>query len=69
MDSISTDETAVAMIAEMPLHNLSTISQGAVAQEMEEAIIMFFNAEKPAKAFGILISGAVNALKRVKQMP
>lgn len=69
MDSISTDEMAVAMIAEMPLHNLSTISQGAVTQEMEEAIIMFFNAEKPGKAFGILISGAVNALKRVKQMP
>ncbi len=64
MDGISTDEMAVAMIAEMPIHNLATMSQGAVSEEMEEAIVMLFNNQKPAKAFGLLISGAVNALKK-----
>lgn len=68
MDGISTDEMAVAMIAEMPIHNLATMSQGAVSEEMEEAIVMLFNNQKPAKAFGLLISGAVNALKKVKQL-
>lgn len=68
MDGISTDEMAVAMIAEMPIHNLSTMSQGAVTQEMEEAIVMLFNDEKPAKAFGILIAGIGNAVKKAKQL-
>lgn len=68
MDGISTDEMAVAMIAEMPIHNLSTMSQGAVTQEMEEAIVMLFNDEKPAKAFGILIAGVGNAVKKAKQL-
>lgn len=68
MDGISTDEMAVAMIAEMPVHNLSTMSQGAVTQEMEEAIVMLFNDEKPAKAFGILIAGVGNAIKKAKQL-
>lgn len=49
MDGISTDEMAVAMIAEMPIHNLATMSQGAVSEEMEEAIVMLFNNQKPAK--------------------
>lgn len=65
---IATDEMALAMIAEMPIHNLSTMSQGAVTQEMEEAIVMLFNDEKPAKALGILAAGAAGALKKAKQL-
>lgn len=68
MDGIATNEMAVAMIAEMPIHNFSTMSQGAITQEMEEAVVMLLNDKKPAKAFGILFAGVANAVKKAKQL-